>query len=72
MLKRYYIHTLDGRMAQFIEGQQIYFCNRRIKLQEILVKDLRQIRKDEKAHYAYRKAKNWEYDMGLDYKIIYV
>jgi hypothetical protein len=52
-----YVHTINGNLATYIEGEQICYC--RISLPAKSVESLEQIRKEEKL------SNRWRNEMGF-------
>lgn len=54
MRKRYYLHTLDGKPAYYVPGEQICFACRSPRLFGNLCTNMAQIRKERRASRKWR------------------
>lgn len=63
-----YMHTINGKPAQFTGGQ-ICFAPWKITR---FAKDLRQIRREQDATKQYRKDRNYSLKFNYGYRIIYL
>lgn len=52
-MSKVYMHTIDGKPAKYVEGEQIVFLNNASK--NVLRDSLNQIRADQKATIKWRK-----------------
>ncbi len=71
-MEKFYIHTINGRPAVYVEGEQVSYVGGRIKLSELArCTSLYQLREEQRLSREWREAKGWEDDDDYDYFILY-
>ena len=73
-MQKYYIHTIRGNLAVYVQNEQIYYANKRVRLSELLrCTTLNQLRKEEDLSRKWRASQGWGYDKSYyRYFILYI